>query len=79
MTEYFDQHYKKILDEEIISLNNQTPRECVITDPERVKRWLKMLDELETTKKINYDTNWIWKELGIKNESRFKLFLCSKW
>lgn len=66
VTEYFDEHYRKILDEKISVLNNQTPRECAKTDPERVKRWLKMLDEQETTKKINYDTSWIWKELGIK-------------
>ena len=66
MKEYFDDYYASALDEKIAVLNNQTPRECAKNDPKRVIRWLKMLDENETTKKINYDTDWIWKELEVK-------------
>jgi hypothetical protein len=72
MSDYFDQHYRKALDEPIPALDNKTPRQCIRTKSgkNKVIAWLKYLENQEYRKAsqsdgVPYDFSWIWNELGL--------------
>ncbi len=72
MTDYFDQHYRQILEENIPALGDKTPRECVKTKQgrEKVISWLKYLENQEAHRAKQdggsaYDFSWMWAELGL--------------
>ncbi|MFT5085404.1 MAG: hypothetical protein ACI9Y1_003465, partial [Lentisphaeria bacterium] len=65
------QHYRNILDDPIPMLGGKTPRECA-KDPqsrEQVTRWLKSLEKRsapqDVTSELDYDFEWMWKELEL--------------
>jgi hypothetical protein len=70
-------HYRKILDEPIPALDNQTPRKAVKTAKGRKKviAWLKMLENQSAQQHTEdpmgaYDFAWLWRELGVGGERR---------
>jgi len=72
MADYFDQHYRQALDENIPALGDKTPRECVKTKlgREKVISWLKDLENQEEHRAKQggssaYDFSWMWTELGL--------------
>jgi len=77
MSEYFDQHYRKALDEPIPALDNKTPRQCIRTKSgkNKVIAWLKYLENQEYRKASKsggtaYDFSWMWKELGLEKPGK---------
>ena len=68
LKQFYDEHLRKSIDDKIPILNNKTPRQCAKSDPERVLRWLEMMEE-NAQKQIpdgKYDMNWVYEELGLK-------------
>ena len=77
VSDYFDQHYRKSLDESIPALDNKTPRQCIRTKSGRKKviAWLKYLENQEYRKASRsgdtaYDFSWMWIELGLEKPTK---------
>jgi hypothetical protein len=73
MNDYFDQHYRRCLDEPIPALDDKTPRQCAASEADRpmVIDWLKQLENGELHRAAQsgqkpYDTVWLWEELGLE-------------
>jgi hypothetical protein len=65
------QHYQKVLDEEVPSLGNKTPRQCAKNKNMHNKliQWLKDLEHSTaraTPEMQSYDFRWMWDELSLK-------------
>ena len=72
LKEFLDNQYRKILDNPVSMLDNNSPRAAVKTPEgkEKVVRWLKVLEMKEARmRKADpseiYDFTWIWQELGV--------------
>lgn len=70
VSEFLDQHYRKILDESIPALNGKTPRECAqgAGQHQLLTHWLKGLENntMSAPHMAHYDFKWMWEELGVK-------------
>ena len=71
---YFDEHFRRTLDEPLPVLDGKTPREAAATPEGRDQAidWLKRLENTEHHRATQqgekpYDTAWIWRELGLKD------------
>lgn len=66
---FMDQYYRKILDEPVPALNNQTPRACSEKKDQHplLIQWLKGLENstLGDSSMSHYDFKWMWEELGL--------------
>lgn len=70
LIEEFELHYRNLFDQEVPELGEQTPRDLVKTPEGRVEvdQWLKSLPDVEGMSLLpDYDTSWIWVELGIED------------
>jgi hypothetical protein len=72
MAQYFDEHYRNLLDDEIPALGGQTPRQHVKTAQGRkaVIAWLKehensLARQGTASGGPAYDISWVWDELGL--------------
>ncbi|MFZ5452813.1 MAG: SEC-C metal-binding domain-containing protein [Thermodesulfobacteriota bacterium] len=66
LKEYLDQHYQKWLDAPLPALNGKTPRKAIKTkEGQRLVEHLLRTIEYHHQTKIEYDTSWIRKELGM--------------
>lgn len=72
MRDYFDQHYRRCLDESIPALDGKTPRQCIESKKgrEQVIEWLKYLENHEQRRAAEegtapYDFGWMWEELKL--------------
>lgn len=70
--DYFDQHYRRCLDEHIPALDGKTPRQCARSKKgrEQVIEWLKYLENHELRRAAEagtapYDFGWMWEELKL--------------
>jgi hypothetical protein len=70
--EYYDRHYRRILDEPIPVLGNISPRKAAASAEERGKAvdWIKSVENNHTRQALadptlHYDCGWIWDELGL--------------
>ena len=69
---YFDEHFRRTLDEPLPILDGKTPRQAAATTEGRAQAidWLKQLENTEHHRAAQqgekpYDTAWIWRELGL--------------
>lgn len=72
MRDYYDQHYRRCLDEPIPVLDGKTPRQCIRSKKgrEQVIEWLKYLENNEQRRAAEegtapYDFGWMWEELKL--------------
>ena len=73
MRAYFDNHYRKTLDEELDVLGGLTPRQAARTPAgrDKVVDWLKQAENRAHQPGDNddaldsYDFTWMWKELDL--------------
>jgi hypothetical protein len=72
--EFYEQHYRKWLNEPVPALGNRTPRHAARLKTVRPKL-IALLKDFESHSErqrrageIAYDFGWIWKELGLKRE-----------
>jgi hypothetical protein len=72
--EYYEQHYRKWLDEPVPALGNRTPRHAAKLKTVRPKL-VALLKDFESHSErqrrageIAYDFGWMWKELGLNRE-----------
>jgi hypothetical protein len=72
--EFYEQHYRKWLDEPVPALGNRTPRHAARLKTVRPKL-IALLKDLESSSErqrrsgeIAYDFGWMWAELGLKRE-----------
>lgn len=70
--DYFDQHYRRCLDESIPALDGKTPRQCLESKKgrEQVVEWLKYLENHEQRRAAEagaapYNFGWMWEELKL--------------
>ena len=70
---YFDEHFRRTLDEPLPVLDGKTPRQAATTPEGRAQAidWLKQLENTEHHRATQqgekpYDTAWIWRELGLE-------------
>ena len=70
---YFDEHFRRTLDEPLPILDGKTPRQAAATPEGREQAidWLKQLENTEHRRAAQqgekpYDTAWIWRELGLE-------------
>ena len=70
---YFDEHFRRTLDEPLPVLDGKTPRQAAATPEGRAQviDWLKRLENTEHHRAAQqgekpYDTAWIWRELGLE-------------
>ena len=70
---YFDEHFRRTLDEPLPVLDGKTPRQAAATPEGREQAidWLKRLENTEHHRAAQqdekpYDTAWIWRELGLE-------------
>ena len=70
---YFDEHFRRTLDEPLPVLDGKTPRQAATTPEGREQAidWLKQLENTEHHRAAQqgekpYDTAWIWRELGLE-------------
>ena len=70
---YFDEHFRRTLDEPLPILDGKTPRQAAATPEGRAQAidWLKQLENTEHHRAAQqgekpYDTAWIWHELGLE-------------
>jgi hypothetical protein len=77
MKEFFDRHYRRVIDEPLPAIGNVTPRAAVGTQEGRAKviEWLKYLENGEEGRAQRegtppYDFSWLWHELGVLGERR---------
>ncbi len=73
LNEFKNRHYGQTMDHPIPALGDKTPRQCAVSkaDREKLVDWLKGLENHEIRMARDqgqppYDTNWIWRELGIE-------------
>ncbi|MYB35211.1 MAG: hypothetical protein F4X92_08875 [Gammaproteobacteria bacterium] len=74
MHDYYDKHYRRVLDAPLEALGHLTPREAAKRSLESrydVIDWLKELENREQRLAweegiASYDTSWMWQELGIQ-------------
>ena len=71
---YFDEHYRRTLDEPLPMLDGKTLRQVAATTEGRAQAvdWLKQLENSEYRRAAQdgvkpYDTAWIWRELGLES------------
>ena len=69
---YFDEHFRRTLDQPLPILDGKTPRQAAATPEAREQAidWLKQLENTEHRRAAQqgekpYDTAWIWRELGL--------------
>lgn len=74
LSEYYESHYRKWLDEPVPALGNRTPRHAVRLKTVRPKL-IALLKDFESRSErqrragqIAYDFSWMWAELGLKRE-----------
>ena len=69
LTPLMDQHYRKVLDENVPMLDGYTPRECAQNSDlhELLVSWLKGLENsaLKSGQLSDYSFKWIWEELNL--------------
>jgi hypothetical protein len=72
--EYYENHYRKWLDEPVPALGNRTPRHAARLKTVRPKL-IALLKDLESSSErqrrsgeVAYDFGWMWAELGLKRE-----------
>ena len=72
--EYYEDHYRKWLDEPVPALGNRTPRHAARLKTVRPKL-IALLKDFESHSErqrrageIAYDFSWMWEELGLKRE-----------
>ena len=72
--EYYEQHYRKWLDEPVPALGNRTPRHAAKLKTVRPKL-IALLKDFEShserqrrSGEVAYDFTWIWAELGLTRE-----------
>lgn len=72
--EFYEQHYRKWLDERLPALGNRTPRHAARLKTVRPKL-IALLKQLESQAErqrrageIAYDNSWMWAELGLQRE-----------
>jgi len=76
LAQFYDQHYRQWLDEEIPALDHKTPRHAVTlkTYRPRVIDLLKEMENMEARKARHgeeaYNFGWLWKELGLEREGK---------
>jgi hypothetical protein len=76
LAQFYDQHYRQWLDEEIPALDHKTPRHAVTlkTYRPRVIDLLKEMENMEARKarhgEETYNFGWLWKELGLEREGK---------
>ena len=70
---YFDEHYRRALDEPLPALDSKTPRQAAAITEGRAQAidWLKQLENTEHHRAAQqgqkpYDSAWIWREPGLK-------------
>ncbi|MDE0390638.1 MAG: hypothetical protein OXI57_01045 [Rhodospirillales bacterium] len=70
---YFDEHFRRTLDEPLPILDGKTPRQAAATPEGRAQAidWLKQMENTEHHRAAQqgekpYDTAWIWRELGLE-------------
>ena len=75
MQDFFDDHYRRILDGPVPVLDGKTPRQSVKTKKGRgqVIEWLKYLENSEHRRANRdgqepYDMTWMWRELKLEEE-----------
>ena len=75
MQDFFDDHYRRILDDPVPILDGKTPRQAVKTKKGRgqVIEWLKHLENSEHRRANGdgqepYDMTWMWRELKLEGE-----------
>jgi hypothetical protein len=72
--EFYEQHYRKWLDEPVPALGNRTPRDAARLKTVRPKLITLLKDFESHTERqrrageIAYDFSWMWAELGLKRE-----------
>ena len=73
--DFFDDHYRRILDNPVPVLDGKTPRQAVKTKKGRgqVIEWLKYLENSEHRRANRdgqepYDMTWMWRELKLEEE-----------
>ena len=75
MAEFLDSHYRNVLDQPLEMLDHMSPRQAASSlNQGKVIEWLKYLDSSEVHRADyeglpQYDTQWIWDELGITRPS----------
>ncbi len=77
MKEFFDRHYRRVIDEPLPAIGNVPPRAAVATQAGRAKviEWLKYLENGEAGRAQRegtppYDFSWLWHELGVLGQRR---------
>jgi hypothetical protein len=75
--EVLERHYRRLLDEPVPMLGNQTPRKAAKTKKgrEKLTGWLKLLENSVAQEKAGspmagYDVSWMWEELGVADLRR---------
>ncbi len=75
MRDYFDDHYRRTLDDPLPILDGKTPRQAVKTKKGRAQviEWLKYLENSEHRRASGdgqepYDMTWMWSELKLEGE-----------
>ncbi len=75
LQEFFDEHYRKTLDQAVPALGGKTPRQAAKSKKgrEKVVAWLKLLENTEARRARSqggqpYDSRWMWKELKVDDQ-----------
>lgn len=77
LREAVDEHYRKVIDEQVPMLMNHTPRELAAAPETRplVVEWLKFMENAEAHRArqsggFPYDFGWMWRALGLEDLRR---------